>query len=377
MNDHYHILGVPPEATDEEIRAAFKKLAVIYHPDKNPDNPEMEERFKEINEAYQVLSNPYRKARYDLLRNYGAAEPEPQYTYPQPPPPQYRRAYAEPTVDHEENWKATLYAFGFTFVVALIVMSFIGIKSFYDSVKEEERLAKRENVYKRAQIFYKSGNLDSTFLLMNGLGGIDPEQETDMLVFKDALITSTRNQGADNYLNGNYSKAIYFLEILDKYTDIKELSLKESLALAYRETGQMKEAIHVFTQLLMRNYKRLYVFVQLAEIYRDEIGDYEKALFYFERGNESAKNYYEAIYGKAYNVILTGNMLPEDHFKLYTGLAEIYLRLNQPESAISVTEWNKQVWPDRSDNFLIAAEGYRQLGVEQAAQEELDKFFLR
>ena len=59
------------------------------------------------------------------------------------------------------------------------------------------------------------------------------------------------------------------------------------------------------------------------------------------------------------------------------GLADIYLRLNQPETAISVTEWNKQVWPNRSDNFLIAAEGYRQLGAEQAAQEELDKFFLR
>lgn len=339
----------------------------------------MEDRFKEINEAYQVLSHPYQKARYDLMRNYGIEEPAPTYTYdPYPPPPQARRTrYAEPKIDYQENWRATLYAFGFTFVVALVVMAFIGIKSFYDAIKEEERISKRLETYEKARTKFATGELDSSFYLINQMGGFDPDLEFEMQFFKDELIADTKERGKSNYEKGQYTEAIFYIDMLDRHTDIKELSLKESLALSYRATGQTEKAIHVLTQLLMRNYKRIYVFVELAEIYRDEYGDFEKALFYFEKGNQSAKDYYESVYGKAYNIIVNGNMLPDLHYRLYTGLADIYLRLEQPEEAISVTEWNKQVWPNRPDNFIIAAEGYRILGSESAAQNELNKFFLR
>ena len=63
--DYYKILGVNKNATDAEIKSAFRKLALQYHPDKNPDNPQAEEMFKEINEAYQVLSDPEKRRKYD------------------------------------------------------------------------------------------------------------------------------------------------------------------------------------------------------------------------------------------------------------------------------------------------------------------------
>ncbi|EAX47519.1 chaperone protein DnaJ [Thermosinus carboxydivorans Nor1] len=64
--DYYEVLGVPRTATEEEIKKAFRKLARKYHPDVNRDNPkEAEEKFKEINEAYEVLSDPERRAQYD------------------------------------------------------------------------------------------------------------------------------------------------------------------------------------------------------------------------------------------------------------------------------------------------------------------------
>lgn len=65
--DYYKILGVERKAGTDEIRKAYRKLAMQYHPDKNPGDKKAEERFKEINEAYQVLSDEQKRSHYDRL----------------------------------------------------------------------------------------------------------------------------------------------------------------------------------------------------------------------------------------------------------------------------------------------------------------------
>ena len=71
MKDYYQILGVPRNATEEEIKRAYRRLALQYHPDRNPGDKEAEEKFKEIAEAYEVLRDPEKRQLYDLYGQEG------------------------------------------------------------------------------------------------------------------------------------------------------------------------------------------------------------------------------------------------------------------------------------------------------------------
>ena len=63
--DYYEVLGIPKDSSESEIKKAFRSLARKFHPDKNPDDPSAENKFKEIQEAYAILSNSEERRKYD------------------------------------------------------------------------------------------------------------------------------------------------------------------------------------------------------------------------------------------------------------------------------------------------------------------------
>src|SRR5687767_14653997 len=75
--DYYEVLGVARDASEDDLKKSYRKLAMKYHPDRNPDNPKSEESFKEAKEAYEVLTDPTKRAAYD---QYGHAGVDPSTT---------------------------------------------------------------------------------------------------------------------------------------------------------------------------------------------------------------------------------------------------------------------------------------------------------
>src|SRR2546429_7986252 len=73
--DYYEVLGVSRTASAEELKRAYRKLALQFHPDRNPNDPQAESRFKEVNEAYEVLSDQSKRQRYDTFGHSAQGTP--------------------------------------------------------------------------------------------------------------------------------------------------------------------------------------------------------------------------------------------------------------------------------------------------------------
>ncbi len=126
---HYEQLGVSRTASGEEIKRAYRQLAIRWHPDKNPNHSLAEEKFKAINEAYRILSDPDLRASYDFRLN--AAQ------RPQTPPPPKSRPAAPPLAPPKPRFRKWVIP-GIVLLILAIFFGFFGLQQYHHKQAEQE-----------------------------------------------------------------------------------------------------------------------------------------------------------------------------------------------------------------------------------------------
>lgn len=361
MLNHYEILGISRTAGPTTIRSAFKRLALKYHPDRNPNNTAAEEYFKRINEAYQVLSNPERKKRYDFILNYSyqTTTPAPAYTSNRStrerPPAQQRKTvynrYGKTTWKNVPKYKkAAPYQIDKNYfktqlitlsIVVLLGLIIVGSNNYYNYLQEIEKAEIKEQnslVLQEAEDLYNQGHYRKAIEKIIDLSKRFPFQ-SEFYEQKQQMVAGLYNSALTEYNSAAYNNAIEHLEIVRDYERPMKLSTWRMLAESYYETGEFKKSVHAYDYIFIRDKYSIELAVTIGKIYEEKLEQPEKALEYYDEAELLFKQFQSSNYGNAFELLIDPSNLPDSYFDLFVKKAQLNMKLEKYDEAITDCNW--------------------------------------
>lgn len=295
MQNHYSTLGIPELASQEQAKVAFKRLAVEYHPDKNPNNPVAEELFKQINEAYQVLSNPVAKEKYDITLRFAYS-----YSYyvnhrPEEAEQNFQRYHTKRAKDPKNtNLYSTLIS------IVIIVYMFLLVNSMYNFMSRFHYYQALQNI--------ESQDYDQAIDELSYSIGYDNSFAT--AYFLRAKLYSEHFQFPNGALK-DYTKAI-------ENTLIQESDFYLERGIAYSQVNEKQGAITDFSTALDLSHYEQKTANEIAEEYYNRLKEYELAIEIYTTliRQDSTKSIYYQRRALAYANLQKDNLAQKDFEKV-------------------------------------------------------------
>lgn len=391
MLDYYKILGIPQGADYTIVKSAYKKLALKYHPDRNPGNKAAEEFFKVINEAHQLLSKPEQKAQYDLLLQYYYQKYSTSY---QPASEEFRKNNRPKTERSiydrygRNNWRnipkyktAPSYRvdrnyFKIQFItlaaVAIVSMFIIGISKYNQYIKEIEAAelkAKNDKILFSAKSLYDHGQYREALTTVENLIHQNPI-EPQFYREKEKMVASLANLTTQLYRKADYNTAIKNLEVLREYQSPMRLTTWKMIADCNLQLNQYQRAIHALEYILIRDKNNIELIIEIGDIYYNNLKNYDKALEYFTEAKFLFKQFQSAAYGEAFELIMPAEKTPEIYYDLFIKRAEANKALGDYEEAVTDYNWAIFLRPGRSQSYLYRGKCYKKQGnIEKACRD--------
>lgn len=370
MQDYYQILGLSQTATSAQIRAAFKRLAMQYHPDRNPNNPMAEEIFKRVNEAYHILSDPLKKARYDSrfytyeTQSSTQAAEEHWRDVRRRQQQQARRQYApqaEKTYTITGNYfKIQGLAFLVFIILSGISFGIVHIASFLFNRHLES--VHRENILKvkEANTLFGAGKIDEAITQIISLNRKSPME----VVFRnahDSLIHEIGSMAEQNFASRNFERALYYYQYFKKYQDHGQTETLEKIAVCQYNTAMYPEALQSLKQLHSEKPWSLELIYDIVKVNLNHLNNTTEAMFYLNLGEKTFRDNMEKIYGEAFMVMMDPKDIPDLYYEIFIAKAQLELKLKDYKEAEPDLELAIYLRPARFEGYQVRAE----LNIEQ------------
>ncbi|MGF1533526.1 MAG: DnaJ domain-containing protein [Bernardetiaceae bacterium] len=282
--NHYDILGLPRTATPEQIKAAYRKLAFAYHPDRNPNNAAAEEKFKQINAAYQALLHA-------KPQDQTSPPPQQEQTYTPPPharthtrrPPPPRPS--SPPIDQTQNMRYSIYALLIVFTFA--ILSWIGGLWMM-------RYSAEEN-YRKALFFWEMDDLIQAKTYLNYAFGQNDEHPGIYALRAEMTFTETVPPPPPDALQS-------MKQDIDRAFALAQQQQQDSLptqwyqtrANIYQALGKVEAALRDWQTLLQKQPKDPQAWIAVADILLYDMEEANESLAYYEQSlklfSEKLKN---------------------------------------------------------------------------------------
>lgn len=354
MATYYHILGLDHSADAHQIKSAFKQLAMKYHPDRNPNDPASEEKFKRINEAYHTLSDALKKSRYDEKLGIGitAAQSEKLYRRTYTHPPRYQKPPAESYYRLDKNYfKIQGLAFLTFFIISGFCFGVVHtIYFFIEKSREKEFLANKMLLTEVYSLF----NTGHVAPALDKLQALDKEKsfQYQFRIAFDSLRGVIRKQADEHYLKGEYQKSLSFYKTLNHY-EIPRTQTIERMATAEYYLGNFDAALRSLKHLHNQNPNDLKLTYQIGEINLLQLQNYKEATHYFTLGKIQLKKNLVSVYGEAYEVVMNPKDVPDLYYFIFVSSAKANLELGEYEEVLKDCEWATYLRPEKEEPIAL------------------------
>lgn len=360
MQDFYEVLGIDKTANDSQIKAAFKKMAMKYHPDRNPGDKQAEETFKLINEAYHTLTDPEKRSRYDSRFEWLKQDYQ-----------DYSETYwREVKRQRYETWKRTqeqdYYKLdknyfkiqGLAFLTFLVMAGFcfgiIHTATYYVERKEMEKYHANTQLLKQVTGLFGAERFDDAFTMINVLEEKDP-MEFRFGFTRDSLVAALRQRSDAEYQQRNFAEAVKHYLVLKNYEHPVRPQTLENLSRCQYYLGNFKESVQGMKQLHNQQPYDLNLIYSIAYISREKLDDLDDAYHYLTLGKRIFKENLTHVYGEAFEVVMDPFDAPDIYYLIFLERARVNLARKDYADAVTDCNWAIFLRPHLGDCYYMRA----------------------
>jgi len=356
--DYYQILGLDQHADSTQIRTAYKKLAMQYHPDRNPGNHQAEEIFKVVNEAYHILSDPLKKSRYDSRLT--SQQTVPIYTeaywreVQRKKYAQWQHAQKKRYVFDKHYFKIQGLAFLVFLVISGICFGIIHTTNYYIALQYEQKREQNRQLVMEVNSLFGSGKFEEAIARITELQRNNPF-EFQFSNARDSLVGELRQLAVSEFEDRKFKDALELLQHLKKYETPPRIETLRKISICEYNMGSYEEALQSFKQLLNQQPSNLELVYQIGTIYDQHLNRKEDALYYFTLGKKLFKDNLSSVYGDAFELVMDPRDAPDIYFSIFVARANTNMELKNYSEAEKDLNWAIFLRPQQAEPYKLRA----------------------